>query len=93
MIGYLAQLLPWVLISRLTFAYHYFPSEVFMLLALANVWLRMKEQGLFRWERNMYAVTGVSAALFVAYYPVLTGLRCALWYTRGFLWWFPSWPF
>lgn len=92
-IGYLAQLLPWVLVTRLTFAYHYFPSEVFMLLALANVWLRMKEQGLFRWERNMYAVTGVSAALFVAYYPVLTGLRCALWYTRGFLRWFPSWPF
>ncbi len=92
-IGYLAQLLPWVLVTRLTFAYHYFPSEVFMLLALANVWLRMKEHGLFRWERNMYAVTGVSAALFVAYYPVLTGLRCALWYTRGFLRWFPSWPF
>ena len=47
----------------------------------------------FARERNMYAVTGVSAALFVAYYPVLTGLRCALWYTRGLLKWFPSWPF
>ena len=92
-IGYLAQLLPWVLITRLTFAYHYFPSEVFLLLALANVWLHMKEQGIFKWERNMYAVTAVSSALFVAYYPVLTGLRCALWYTRGFLKWFPSWPF
>ena len=84
-IGYLAQLLPWVLITRLTFAYHYFPSEVFLLLALANVWLHMKEQGIFKWERNMYAVTAVSSAL--------SGLRCALWYTRGFLKWFPSWPF
>ena len=92
-IGYLAQLLPWVLVTRLTFAYHYFPSEVFMLLALANVWLRMKRQGLFRWQRSMYAFTGVCTGLFVAYYPVLTGLRCALWYTRGFLRWFPSWPF
>ena len=50
-IGYLAQLLPWVLVTRLTFAYHYFPSSVFML------------------------------------------LRTAIWYTRGFLRWFPSWPF
>ena len=92
-IGYLAQLLPWVLVTRLTFAYHYFPSSVFMLLALCHVWERLKQQGIFRWQRSMYAVTGVCAGLFVAYYPVLTGLRTAVWYTRGFLRWFPSWPF
>lgn len=92
-IGYLAQLLPWVLVTRLTFAYHYFPSSVFMLLALCHVWERLKQQGIFRWQRSMYAVTGVCAGLFVAYYPVLTGLRTAIWYTRGFLRWFPSWPF
>ena len=92
-IGYLAQMLPWVLVTRLTFAYHYFPSEVFLLLALCHVWERLKELRLFNWRRNMYAVTGVCTGLFVAYYPVLTGLRCALWYTRGFLKWFPSWPF
>ncbi len=92
-LGYLAQLLPWVLVTRLTFAYHYFPSEVFLLLALANVWSKLRELELPGWRRNMYALTGVSTALFVAFYPVLTGLRCALWYTRGFLKWFPSWPF
>lgn len=92
-IGYLAQLLPWVLVTRLTFAYHYFPSEVFMLLALANVWAKLRDLAVPWWRRNMYAVTGVCAGLFVAFYPVLTGLRCALWYTRGFLKWFPSWPF
>ena len=82
-----------MLVTRLTFAYHYFPSSVFMLLALCHVWERLKQQGIFRWQRNMYAVTGVCAGLFVAYYPVLTGLRTAVWYTRGFLRWFPSWPF
>ena len=35
--GYLAQFLPWVLVTRLTFAYHYFPCEVFMVLALPCV--------------------------------------------------------
>ena len=92
-IGYLAQLLPWVLVTRLTFAYHYFPSEVFLLLALCNVWSRLRELAVPWWRRNMYAVTGVCAGLFVAFYPVLTGLRTAVWYTRTFLRWFPSWPF
>ena len=92
-IGYLAQLLPWVLVTRLTFAYHYFPSELFLLLALANVWRKLGELAAPNLRRNMYAVTGACTGLFVAFYPVLTGLRCALWYTRGLLKWFPSWPF
>ena len=36
-IGYMAQFAPWVLITRTTFAYHYFPSMVFLVLALAWV--------------------------------------------------------
>ena len=92
-IGYLAQLLPWVLVTRLTFAYHYFPSEVFLILALANVWSRLRSAALPYWRRNMYALTGANAALFAAFYPVLTGLRTPIWYTRSLLKWFPSWPF
>ena len=64
-----------------------------MLLALCRVWSRMRELAMPFWRRNMYALTAASAGLFVAFYPVLTGLRSALWYTRGFLRWFPSWPF
>lgn len=92
-IGYLAQFLPWVLVTRLTFAYHYFPSEVFMALALCHMWRRCRDEGLYRWERPMYAFTGLGVLLFAAFYPVLTGVRTAVWYTRSFLKWFPSWPF
>lgn len=92
-IGYLAQFLPWVLISRLTFAYHYFPSEVFMALALCHMWRRCKDAGLYKWDRPMYAFTGLSVILFEAFYPVLTGVRTARWYTTYFNKWFPSWPF
>ena len=35
MIGYAAQLLPWIPVSRITFAYHYFPSVIFLVLALS----------------------------------------------------------
>ncbi len=82
-----------MLISRLTFAYHYFPSEVFMALALCHMWRRCKDAGLYKWDRPMYAFTGLSVILFEAFYPVLTGVRTARWYTTYFNKWFPSWPF
>ena len=34
LVGYLAQVLPWVFISRLTFEYHYFAATLFLVLAL-----------------------------------------------------------
>ena len=37
LIGYLSQLVPWMLIERTTYAYHYFPSTVFCVLALCFV--------------------------------------------------------
>ena len=36
-IGYFAQLGPWMLVSRIVFAYHYFPSTVFLVIALAHM--------------------------------------------------------
>ena len=35
LIGFFAQLVPWMFVSRIVFAYHYFPSTVFLVLALA----------------------------------------------------------
>ncbi len=37
LIGYLAQLVPWMLISRIVFAYHYFPSTVFLVLGISHM--------------------------------------------------------
>ena len=36
-IGYFAQLVPWMFVSRIVFAYHYFPSTVFLIIALAHM--------------------------------------------------------
>ena len=47
----------------------------------------------YKWDRPMYAFTGLSVILFEAFYPVLTGVRTARWYTTYFNKWFPSWPF
>ena len=80
-------------ISRLTFEYHYFPSAVFLLLALCYIWNETRERELWRWKRGMYVFTGLSVALFVLFYPVLSGLRVPGWYCDYFLRWIPSWPY
>ncbi len=57
-IGYLAQLVPWFFIGRITFAYHYFPSVLFLILALCYVFYSLSEQEeLIAWKPAMYAVT------------------------------------
>ncbi|MEI3099057.1 MAG: hypothetical protein V8T41_04075 [Oscillospiraceae bacterium] len=91
-IGYLAQFLPWVLITRLTFAYHYFPSEVFLVLALARMFRLMKDNTK-GWKFNVYGLTGLACALFVVFYPVLSGLRVNAQLASNLLKWLPSWPF
>ena len=94
LIGYLAQLVPWFFIGRITFAYHYFPSVLFLILALCYVFhtLARKEE-LIRWRGPMYAVTAGAVALYARFYPVLVGIPYPTWYGSGVLQWFPSWPF
>ena len=79
-------------IGRTTFEYHYFPSTLFLVLALGLV-LDEFIQRCRKWKGPVYALTGGSVALFIAFYPVLTGLMVPVWYTSGLLKWLPSWPF
>jgi dolichyl-phosphate-mannose--protein O-mannosyl transferase len=92
LVGYLAQLLPWVFISRITFAYHYFPCILFLSLALAFVFNDLVESGR-RWRGAVYGLTGTAAGLYALFYPALIGLRVPTWFMKCFIKWFPSWPF
>jgi dolichyl-phosphate-mannose--protein O-mannosyl transferase len=93
-VGYLSQLVPWIPITRITFPYHYFPSMVFICLALAYLFDRMDERSPVAGKRHMIAFTAAALALFVMFYPVLTGIQMPEWYPRTFLQWFPAnWPF
>ena len=93
LIGYLANLLPWVLVSRLTFAYHYFPCTVFLVLAIGYIFADLR-----RWDANWKASVGgftaVTVVLFGMFYPVLAGTEVSTEYCRIFLRWFTdTWPF
>lgn len=92
LVGYLAQLLPWVLVSRVVFEYHYFPSVVFLTLALCYI-LRTVELRHPHGRRWVLIFTGVSLLLFLVFYPALSGLEIPTWYGRSFLRWFPTWPY
>ena len=89
LIGYLAQLLPWVFITRITFEYHYFPSSVFLILALGYVFSLMGRRE--RWR--ILGLTGLCAALFLLFYPALSGLRVDNSTASALLQWLPTWPF
>ncbi len=92
LVGYLAQLLPWVFVSRIVFEYHYFPSSVFLVLALGHMF-RIVELRHRRPRRVVISFTAVSVALFAAFYPALSGARVARWYDLSFLKWMETWPF
>ena len=91
-VAYFSQLAPWFFIGRTTFAYHYFPSILFLCFALAYVINDILELGPPEGRRAVWALTGTGAGLYAAFYPVLIGLSIPTWYAAC-LRWFYSWPF
>lgn len=72
LILYASQLLSWMLISRCTFMYHYFPSSMFALAAIALVLAQMKQQ---QKAKKIGAGLCIAAVVcFIWFYPILSGL-------------------
>ncbi len=89
LVGFGALYLPWMLISRQAFIYHFFPCVIFVVLAIAYC-LRelLKRYPQAKIPVRVY-LAGV-LVLFIAFYPVLTGMRIPVWYADA-LTWFPTW--
>lgn len=92
LIGYFSQLAPWFLISRTTFEYHYFPSLIFLVLAICYLMDRIVDRAPGRWKGPVYGLTIGAVVVFALFYPALIGLDMPVWYASGFLKWLPSWP-
>lgn len=86
----ISQILPWTLISRAAFIYHFFPIIPFMMLAVVYVIKKLENKGLER--KWVYAYLALVLVLFIAYYPVVSGLTIPRVYAE-FLELFPSWVF
>ena len=92
LLGYLAQLVPWMFVSRLTFEYHYFPCTVFLVLAMGYVFSIFCQNGRHG-RRCVWGFALGSLALFALFYPALSGLPVNNALATRLLGWLPSWPF
>ena len=72
-IAYLAQYVPWMSISRITFIYHYFPAILFVMLMMGYTMLHVMES--FSWGKK--AITfymAIAVFIFFLFFPVISGL-------------------
>jgi len=94
LLGYLSQILPWILVSRVVFIYHYFPSTLFLVMALAHIFSLMLERKRKGHRLAVYGFTAAAGLVFALFYPALTGIPAPHWYFEGLLRWIPvAWPF
>ena len=92
LLGYLAQLVPWIFISRVTFEYHYFPCSVFLVLTLGYVFSLLREN-VGSWRTAVWGLTALNAVVFILFYPALWGAELNT-KTASLLYrWLPTWPF
>ena len=92
-IGYLAELMPWMLVVRTTYIYHYFPCVPFTVLMLGysikTFYDNSKNKKSVIIGAFVYAA--VAVVLFAMFYPVLSGQPCNYEYAQDWLKWFDSW--
>ncbi|RKP58171.1 phospholipid carrier-dependent glycosyltransferase [Cohnella endophytica] len=92
LVGILAAYVPWVLVSRLTFIYHFFACVPFLVLCIVY-WIRKIEEGNPLYRKWTHLYTGAVVLLFVLYYPILSGTEIYVSYADGVLKWFKGWIF
>ncbi len=80
-VGVCANFLPWVLVTRCTFIYHFFATVPFILLcALFFLWDWENKNPRIKWVK--WAWLGLGILLFVLLYPGLSGLPVPGWYAN-----------
>lgn len=97
LLGFLAQFVPWMLVSRSTFIYHYFGSLPFVMLCIVYAMERIA----VRWPRRIHWIQGAYMAvvlgLFIAFYPIGTGVQVSAAWANAVNWlrflYLPGWQY
>lgn len=92
LIAYCSQYLPWILVPRLTFIYHYFAMVPFLVLILTYYIKDYLEEGSLRRRKRVYGYLVAVFVLFALFYPILSGMIIPSKYSF-FLRWMPGWNF
>lgn len=72
-IAYLAQYVPWILVPRLVFIYHYFPSSVMMILCVGYTISRILHRFQAKGRAAVVGYLTIAACCFLLFYPVISG--------------------
>ncbi|WNS41628.1 phospholipid carrier-dependent glycosyltransferase [Paenibacillus sp. MMS20-IR301] len=91
-IAFFSQYVPWMLVPRETFLYHYFAMVPFLILAVVYV-LKILDSKFLDAKYLRYGYIAGAAILFILFYPVLSGMQVNSNYIIHVLRWFPSWLF
>jgi len=88
--NYVANLLPWIKVTRCTFIYHYMGAYTFALLALAGIFDSYLQSPSQRDRLVVYGFIGLIIIGFLYWLPIFLGLPLS---EGEFRWrmWFPSW--
>lgn len=87
----LSQIVPWVLVSREVFIYHYFATTPFLILILTLMLQHIDETSV-RGKKFTLIFVIVCVAAFAAFYPAISGTPVPQAYIN-LIRWLPSWPF
>lgn len=95
-VAILSLLLPWVLVKRSTYIYHYFPILPFVILCTAFSLDYLRKN--VKWgKKSVYGYFTVAVILFILFFPVLTGIKFNSQETFNIYYkmtrWFASWKF
>ncbi len=89
LIAFASQYVPWILITRITYIYHYFPSIPFLVLMITFIFANYIKKNTNR-RAIIFAVS--TFVLFVLFYPVISGMPVPIDYIN-LLKWLPGWQF
>lgn len=91
LVGVGANYLPWVLVTRCTFIYHFFASVPFIIICGIYMLKRAEERNAdIKWLK--WTWLGITVGLFILFLPALSGIEVPRWWVQ-ILQWLPRWYF
>ena len=93
-IAYGSQYIPWMLVPRETFLYHYFAMVPFIIISIMYIAKYIEEKdrsGKMKIGRNIFIA--IAIFLFILFYPALSGAFVSEQFVNTYLRWFTSWLF
>ena len=89
LICFASQFLPWVLVPRSTFIYHYFASVPFIIVCVCLALQELRRYDARTYRFTAIALIALAAVFFAGFYPLESGLpapRDYVKYLRWFKW-------